>query len=120
MAKTIREQIAALDEQIKKLTDKKAELTTKLGDEIDPSALVPNTVIDFEHGKGDTKGIKTGRIIGRQEADPNNKKSSVMLKVAVGEGFDAQLVVTYPANVKKVHAEAPVESQPAEQAEVQE
>lgn len=104
MAKTIREQITALDEQIAKLNTKKTELSAKLADEIDPAALVPNTVIDFEYGKGDNKKVITGRIIGRQGPDPENKKSSVMLKVAVGEGFEAQLVVTYPANVKKVHA----------------
>jgi hypothetical protein len=56
----------------------------------------------FTYGKGDGKRDLEGQIVGVKPADPADKKSATILNVAVGEGFDAQLVKVYVAQVKKI------------------
>lgn len=103
MAKSIREQIAAIDAQVVKLAAKKTELEAKLGSEIDPASLNAGTRITYSYGKGETKRTLEGLILGRK--DPGeNEKGSAMLKVASGSGFDAIITVIYPAQVLSVIA----------------
>jgi ribosomal protein L19 len=102
MAKTVREQIAAVEAQIAKLNEKKTELTAKLGDEVNPAELVSGAQVVFSYGKGTTVRELTGVITGVKLADPAVAKSSTLLRIAAGEGFDAQIVTVYPAAVKRI------------------
>lgn len=101
MAKSIREQIAAQQTIIDKAMVAKAALETKLGNEVDPAALVTGVIVNFTYGKGDTKREMTGQILGRK--DPaEGEKGSALLKVASGAGYDAVIVTIYPAQVTSV------------------
>lgn len=101
LAKTVREQIAAVDAAIAKLNTKKTELEAKVGNEINPSELTAGVQITFSYGKGDTKRVLPGVILGRK--DPaEGEKGSALLKVASGTGFDALIAVIYPAQVLTV------------------
>jgi hypothetical protein len=71
---------------------------------VNPEALTAGVSITFTYGKGNDKRELTGMILGVKLADPAVPKSSTMLRVAVGEGFDAQIVTVYPAQVTKVNA----------------
>ena len=104
MAKTIREQIAAQQAIIVKAQAAIVVLNTKLGDEVDVALIVKGAQVTFDYGKGDTKRELTGYVLGVKPADAANPKSATLVRVAVGEGFDAQIVTIYPANVKKVIA----------------
>lgn len=111
MAKTIREQIAAQEAIITKASDAITVLRAKLDSEVDPAALVEGANITFDYGKGDTKRSLTGTITGVKPADPAVAKSATLIRVAVGTGFDAQIVTIYPTNVTKVNvAEVAVEA----------
>lgn len=108
MAKSIREQIAAIDAQVVKLAAKKVELEAKIGNEIDFAALNAGIRITYSYGKGETKRTLEGLILGRK--DPaEGEKGSALLKVATGSGFDAVITTIYPAQVLSVvKAEEPV------------
>jgi hypothetical protein len=109
MAKTIRQQVADLDEQIKKLTAKRDELNAKADSEVDYDKVQAGAVVTFTYGKGETKRELTGQVLGRKNAEPGTKGGD-LIRIAVGEGFDAQIVTTYPACVTKIHAdEVPAE-----------
>lgn len=103
MAKTIRQQIADIDEKIKNLTAARAVLVPKLDSEVDDAAIQAGAVVTFTYGKGETKRELTGQVLGRKNAEPGTKGGD-LIRIAVGEGFDAQIVTTYPACVTKVHA----------------
>lgn len=109
MAKTALQQIADVDAAIVKLQAKRAELVTAAQNEVDPAKLVAGANIEFAYGKGDTKKNLVGMILGVKLADPEQPKSSTMLRVAVGEGFDAQIVTVYPAQVTKIVTVAEIE-----------
>lgn len=110
MAKTVREQIAAQQAIITKAQEAVTLLTAKLDSEVDPAALVEGANVVFDYGKGDTKRSLTGTITGVKPADPAVAKSATLIRVAVGTGFDAQIVTIYPANVTKVVTVAQVEA----------
>lgn len=104
MAKSIREQIAALEAKL-------AALKVQAENEIDPSSIVAGATVSFEYGKGDTKRTLSGVITGIKPADPAVPKSATLIRVAVGEGFDAQIVTIYPTAVRSVaKVEAAVEA----------
>lgn len=101
MAKSIREQIAAIDAQVAKLNTKKTELEAKVGNEVNPDALTAGVIVTYSYGKGETKRVLQGVILGRK--DPaEGEKGTALLKVATGTGFDAIIAVIYPAQVLTV------------------
>lgn len=106
MAKSIREQIASQQAAIAKAQAAIVALEARLGEEVDVSQIVAGATVTFDYGKGETKRELTGGVLGVKPADPANPKSASLVRVAVGEGFDAQIVTIYPANVKKVVAAA--------------
>lgn len=109
VAKSIREQIAAINTQLDKLQTKKDDLIAKIGNEVNPDALIAGVVVTYSYGKGETKRTLQGVILGRK--DPaTGEKGSALLKVATGTGFDAIITTIYPAqvlSVVKAEAEAP-------------
>jgi hypothetical protein len=103
MAKTLPEQIVAIDEQITKLTTKRAELQAKIDANIDPASIVAGATVTFDYGKGETRRELVGLVLGvKTTGDENSTKSQTLIKVAVGTGFDATVLVIYPNNVKKL------------------
>lgn len=102
MAKSIREQIAAQVAIITKAQAAIEVLNVKLGDEVDPAQIIEGATVTFDYGKGETKRELTGVVTGVKPADPAVAKSATLIRVAVGTGFDAQIVTVYPASVKKV------------------
>lgn len=104
MAKSIKLQIIDLEEVISKAQVKIEELKVQQANEISEERLTPGVTIVFTYGKGDTKRDLTGQIVGVKPADAADKKAATLLNVAVGEGFDAQLVKVYVAQVKQIVA----------------
>lgn len=102
MAKTVREQIAAKQAIIAAATAAIADLTAKLGSEVDPAAITDGATVTFDYGKGTTRRALSGVVTGVKPADPANPKSATLVRVAVGTGFDAQIVTIYTSNVKAV------------------
>lgn len=101
MAKTLRQQLADLDSKIAELTSKRAELAEKLADEVDPSAIKAGAKIAFKYGKPSQP--QQGTVIGRR--DPaEGEKGKPLVRVAVGEGFEAQIVTITADAVTKVFA----------------
>lgn len=107
MAKTFREQIAAKNDQIAKLKLDIIGLEAQAVSEVDPALIVAGNTIVFEYGKAPNRRDLSGLILGVKEADPSVAKSQTLVKVAVGQGFEAQIVTIYPANVKQVTAGGP-------------
>ncbi len=107
MAKSIKQQIIDLEEVSSKALIKIEELKVQLASEISEDKLTPGTNIVFVYGKGDTKRDLTGQIVGVKLPDPADKKATLWLNVAVGEGFEAQLVKVSPAAVKQIVAGEP-------------
>ena len=102
MAKTIRQQLAEIDQKICDLTIKKTALEAKLGDEVNDAHIVPGAVVQFPYGKGEGRRTIEGTVVATKAADPSTPKSAAMVKIAFGEGFDAQFATVYLASVTKV------------------
>ena len=110
MAKSLKQQIIDLEESISKAQVKIEELKVQQANEISEDRLTAGTVIVFVYGKGDGKRDLEGQIVGVKAADPAVKTSSVLFNVAVGEGYDAQLVKVGLSAIKRiVVTEAPAE-----------
>lgn len=106
MAKSIRQQIADLNEQIEKLTVKRTALEAQAASEVNTDDVQAGRTITFNYGKGDGKKVLTGLVLGRKNAEPGTKGGD-LVKVAVGEGFDAIIATIYPSQVTAI---APVEA----------
>jgi hypothetical protein len=114
MAKTIREQIAGVDAQIAKLNAKRSDLVSKQDSEVDPAHIISGSTVTFSYGKGDTKRELVGVVTGVKPANPAEPKSATMIRVAVGDGFEAQIVTIYAASVTKAVLAAQPNTAPAE------
>lgn len=104
MSKTAIQKIADIDAKIAALNVTRAELVIASENEVDPAKLVAGANITFNYGKGKDVRSLEGSIIGVKPADPTVPKSTTLLRVATGEGFEAQVVTIYPASVTKVAA----------------
>jgi len=116
MAKTIRQQIADLETKIGELQAKKTVLQVKADQEVNFDHIVPGAVIQFPYGKGEGRKVVQGTVAGVQLADPAQPKSAPMARVAIGEGFNAQLVTVYFAVVEAVISSP---ARPASEVEVE-
>lgn len=102
MAKSLRQQLADATEKRDALNVLIAGLEAKLADEVDPSKIQAGAFITFSHGKGENKAELQGQVLGRR--DPaEGEKGKTLIKVAVGEGFDAMVLVIAPEAVTKIH-----------------
>lgn len=107
MAKSIRVQLATVIASIAALTVKKGELEVALAasPEVNTDQAVAGAVIEFKYGKGENVKLKTGQVIARQDPVADDKgvvKGATQLRVATGEGMDAQLVTIYLAYITKI------------------
>lgn len=101
MAKSIRQQIADIDTQIAKLQAKRDELVPQAANEVDTSEVQQGRTVTFKYGKGENVRVLTGLVLGRKDAEPGAKGGD-LVKVAIGSGFDAQIVTIYPNQVTAV------------------
>lgn len=102
MTKSIQERIAALKQSIINDSALLQVLEEKAANAFDPSDLVEAAAIQFSFGKGETKRTMEGHILGVRLADPNVPKSRPMIRVAVGSGFEAQILTIHPNDVTKI------------------
>lgn len=100
--------LAVVETKIKELTTEREELLAALANVIDEAKLQPGVDVEFVFGRGETRGNKTGLIVGRKEAEG---KVGVQLRINVGEGFNLQTLTVYAADVTKVLAPAATEAQ---------
>lgn len=82
---------AGFKAKIEKLQAEKAELLVKAEGELDLSRVEQGTEVRFTYGRADTRKEYTGTVLGRK-AQP---KGADLIKVSVGEGFDAQVLSAY-------------------------
>jgi len=90
MGKSVRQQMADIDAKIEKLQVERAALEGKVADEVDTDLIQAGAIVSFLYGKGDNKTELTGQVLGRKNAEPGVKGGD-FVKVAVGEGFDADV-----------------------------
>lgn len=100
MSKSIRAQLAAALTALAALEAKVAELKVAAENEVDTDAVQAGRQIAFEYGKGETKRELVGVVVGRKDPAAGEKGGS-LVKVAVGEGFDSQVVTIYPQQVRR-------------------
>jgi hypothetical protein len=113
MAKSIRQQIADAVTKRDALNVIIAGLEAKVDSEVNTDEVQAGRTITFNYGKGETKKVLTGVVLGRKNAEPGTKGGD-LVKVAVGEGFDALIVTIYPAQVTAIEAVAQAEAPAAE------
>jgi hypothetical protein len=82
---------AALAEIVKKIAEARSS-------SIDLTRVVAGAVVTFTYGKGEGKKVLTGTVLGRKAAE----KGAELVRLTVGEGFDAQTVTTFIANVNTI------------------
>ncbi|BAP15819.1 hypothetical protein AVU67_gp13 [Ralstonia phage RSJ2] len=97
MAKTLIEQLTAVESQIKTLETKRDELAAKIEAEQALSNVAAGTTIVFNYGRAETRKELTGVVKGVADTDKGRR-----IKVESGEGFDATIYVIEPAAVVRV------------------
>jgi hypothetical protein len=118
MAQSAHVKLAALRAQLVTLQAKIVEVEAAAANEVDFSRAVTGAVVEFNFGKGDKATVLTGTILGVNTPD----KGAAQAKVAVGEGFTADLKTIYLPYITKIvsspvaEAGAPVANEsPAEE-----
>lgn len=114
MAQSIRQQLAAVEARIVELQTKATELRVKAENEINFDDVKPGRIVSFPYGKGDGKKTLTGPVLGVKA--PNvGEKGPTLVRVAVGSGFDAQIVTVFLTQVESIQT-LPVADVPADEA----
>lgn len=98
MSKSFRAQLVDIDAKIAKLQAQRAEIAAKADSEVDFARVEQGTIITFEYGRAEKRRTLTGVVMGRKGQD----KGPDLLKVRVGEGFEAEIVQTLITSVTQV------------------
>lgn len=106
MAKSLKQQLVDIQTKIDELLVKKAGIEAALANEVNEEHIVPGATVEFIYGKGEGKRLVSGTVVAVKKADPAVAKSADQVKVAIGEGFDAQFAVIYLSTISKVSAPA--------------
>lgn len=104
MAKSNRDRVAEIDAKIAKLNEERAKFLAAAENEVNHDDVQSGRTVTFNYGKAPNVRELTGLVLGRKEPEAGTK-GAPLVKVAVGAGFEAQIVTIYPAQVTKVHAE---------------
>lgn len=104
MSKSIRQQLSEVQAKIAALQVKEAELTLKADSEVDLDAVQAGKTVTFNYGKAPNVRSLTGLVLGRKDPEAGAKGGS-LVKVAIGEGFEAQVVTIYPQQVTAIAAD---------------
>ena len=108
--------------KVKSLEARIATLQTELeaakiaaANEVDPAKVVEGVSVDFDYGKKPNVKTLTGLVLG-VKVPAEGEKGGTQARVAVGEGFEAQTLTIYVAQVTKIHAaeQPPADNLPAE------
>lgn len=97
---------AAID-AIAKLQAKLPELEAAAANEFDTDLLVPGIRVEVVFGRAEKRRTYTGTVVARK-AQP---KGGDVLKVQVGEGFDASFVTVSVSNVTRIVSEDALSTQ---------
>jgi hypothetical protein len=92
----IRAQIAALEVKL-------AEAINAEANEISVEKLTAGTQVTFDYGRGETRTVKQGTVLG-VKLPVEGQKGAALVRIQIGEGFDAEIVTVYPANVRSLVA----------------
>lgn len=114
MAQSNIAKVKSLTERITKLQAELAEAQAAAANEVDPAKVVDGASVDFDYGKKPNVKTLTGLVLGVKQ--PEDGKGGAQARVAVGEGFDAQTLTIYVAQVTKIHAvevESPTVADPS-------
>jgi len=98
MAQSAHVKLAALRAQLAVLTAKITETEAAAANEVDFGLAVPGAVIEFNFGKGEKATVLTGSILGLNTPE----KGAAQAKVAVGEGFNADIKTIYLPYITKI------------------
>lgn len=90
MSKSFRAQLAKIDAAIAKLQAERVTIAAQAEAEIDDSRIEQGTIVTFEYGRAEKRRVLTGTVLGRKAQE----KGVDLIKVTVGEGFDAEVVTT--------------------------
>lgn len=106
MAKSIRQQITDAVTKRDALNVVIAGLEAKLGQEVDTAAVQAGASITFNYGKGETRKVLSGVVLGRKDAEPGAKGGD-LVRVAVGQGYEAMIVTINPGAVTGISVVEP-------------
>jgi hypothetical protein len=107
MSASSKTKIALIDTQIAALQVKRAALVLESANEIDTDTADVGVTISFNYGKGENRTVRSGVVLGRKAAEG---KSPALIKVAIGQGFDAEIVTIFPAQITAIVLEAAEEA----------
>lgn len=109
--KSIQEQIKSKEAQIVKLQAAIAELEVKALNTVNYDDVQQGRIVTFNYGKAPNVRSLSGLVLGRKDKG-EGVKGPDLVKVAVGSGFDAQVLTIFPQAVtaiEPVAAEAAAE-----------
>ncbi len=117
MAQNAQQKLAAVKAKIAELTKSLPELEAAAANTVNEDNVQAGVNVQFIYGKGESKRTLVGMVLGRK--DPaEGEKGGALVKVAIGTGFDAQIVTIYPANVTAIltpeQADAATQPQPTD------
>lgn len=95
-----RTKIAEIDAKIAKLQAARAALEEAATNEVDTSALKAGDLVTFEFGRGEKKRTYAGTVV----AIKREENKAGLVRVIVGEGFDAETFTTFEASIRSVVA----------------
>ena len=97
---TFKQQLASINARIVNLTAKRDELIPLAAAEVDVAVVNIGDVITFRYGRGETKAVMTGTVLGLK-VPAAGVKGGTIIKVFVGEGVDAEIVGIFPSQIIK-------------------
>ena len=100
-----RQKIAALQATIDAAVLKIAELQPAADKEIDTSSLAAGDTVSFEYGRAEKKRNLSGVVIAIKR-EPNK---AALVKVQVGDGFDAEILTVFETTIFQVGGAAAVD-----------
>lgn len=94
-------QVAKIEAQIAKLTEKLAAAKVAEANNISLDKLVVGVEVAFDYGRAENRTLKSGFILG-VKVPAEGTKGQTLVKVQIGQGFDAEIATIYPANIKSI------------------
>jgi hypothetical protein len=64
---------------------------------------VPDAFVTFNYGKAPNRRVLNGAVIGIKPADPTQPTSYAQAKIAVGSGFDAEILTVPFASITAIN-----------------
>lgn len=98
MAETARQKVARLSAKVAELQVEIAAASVLAENEVDTGSIEAGYVITAKYGRGDKAEVVTATVIGvKREAG-----KAALIKVQIGEGFDATTGIIFEAAVQSI------------------